>query len=769
MAARPAPSISEAESAFAQAMQEAGFLPGAIRADTDNFVRFDAPGDKPGKGNGFYKLKTGQYPVGWFGDWKTGEQHQWFFHDPGAGELSEAERKRIKREQARLKAEAAQARELKQAEIAEEASRMWGKADGNVEGHPYLERKRITIPRGLRAYQARDGTRLLAVPMWAFDLNGQPRLLNLQMIDGEGRKTFLKAGRVEGTFFSIKGDGAIIVVCEGVATAFSIWEATGLSVVAAFHGGNLIEVAREFARWRQLATLLIAGDDDVFAPDDWGEKAAGRPWKNVGALKAEAAAKAVGCRFLLPVFAEGPDRARTDFNDLHLAEGLAAVKAQVLGAFDTVEPQDAAPGAKIVDIDKVQDESWRSKVPKTSQGSPDGANVDGVALYVANHRHLAGRLRFNQLSKEMEIDGNPLEDYHVAEFRRIMHAERFKAKKSDVQDEMAAEARRNQYDPLVEYLQALQWDRKPRLDAWLATHMGAADTTYTRTVGRKFLIGAVARASDPGCKMDNMLVAEGEQNIGKSTAFRYLFGDRFFTDHLPDFHSKDSFQQLEGAWCVEVAELAALTKAEVKDVKQFLSRLVDKYRVPYARHPILVPRRTVFVGTVNPEYGGYLRDPTGARRFWPFEATTIDLPAILRDRDALWAEAVMAYRGGESWYLDDEDSIALAKEEQALRRERHPWEDVIEGWARREVIRQATCAQVLGEALKIPADKLIPKHAREVGACMRALGWKPETQRVDGKVAKVFKHPELVAAELMPLHRRPIPGAIGPQDDVPFD
>jgi putative DNA primase/helicase len=138
-----------------------------------------------------------------------------------------------------------------------------------------------------------------------------------------------------------------------------------------------------------------------------------------------------------------------------------------------------------------------------------------------------------------------------------------------------------------------------------------------------------------------MPVLEGEQGTGKSTAIRYLFGDRFFIDHLPDFHSKDSFQQLQGAWCIEVAELAALTKAEVKDVKQFLSRLVDKFRPPYGRNPIQVPRRTVFWGTVNPEEGqGYLKDPTGGRRFWPVETTAIDLAAILLDRDQLWAEAV---------------------------------------------------------------------------------------------------------------------------------
>jgi putative DNA primase/helicase len=762
MASRPAPSVSEVERAFAEAMQAEGFQPGPIQSDTKGFVRFDAPGDKAGKGNGFYKLRTGQYPVGWFGDWKQGSQHQWAFNEPGR-QLSEAERKSIQREQRRLKAEAQVERETRQAEVAEDASRMWGKADGNVEGHPYLVRKQISVPRGLRIYTAKDGVRLLAVPMWSFDLNGVPKLTSLQLIGADGDKRFLKAGRVEGTFFSIKGDTSIIVICEGVATAFSIWEATGLSVVAAFNAGNLIEVVKEFARWRPHATLLIGADNDAIAPDDWAERGGGRPWINQGVKKAEAAAKVVGCRWIMPIFEAGERRDLTDFNDLHRAEGLDAVKRQVGGAFKTIEAEDAAPGATIVQFEQVQDESWRAKVPRTSSGTQDGANVEGVAIYIANHRLLCGRLRFNQLTKEMEIDGNPLQDYHVAEFRRIMHHDRLKAKKGDVQDEMEAEARRQSFDPLTDYLAGVKWDGMPRLSRWMVSYLGAPDTAYTRNVSRKSLIGAVARALDPGCKNDTMPVLEGEQGTGKSTALRYLFGDRFFIDNLPDFHSKDSFQQLQGAWCVEVAELAALTKAEVKDVKQFLSRLVDKFRPPYGRNPIQVPRRTVFWGTVNPEEGqGYLKDPTGGRRFWPVETTAIDLAAILLDRDQLWAEAVSGYTQGERWYLDDDEAIEEAREQQELRREVHPWEAVLKPW----LLGRSTCtiADILSDCLKITADKQNPTFSRQAGSCLRALGWRSKTERPGPGLppAKVFLSPS------EQRERGTIPGAIGPQEDAPF-
>lgn len=742
MLAHAIPSRSEVEQAFIEAMHAAGFMVGSIVTDTEHFERFDAPGDTKGKRNGFYKLKTGQFPVGWFGDWKTGEQHQWFYQKEGQT-LSDAERRKIKDEQRRLKMEAQQARELKQAEVAEDAQRVWGGADTNVEGHPYLERKLIAIPRGLRMHTAKDGTRLLAVPMWSFDMNGRPALTSIQFIDENGSKRFMKAGRVEGTFFSLKGDTQIIVFCEGVATAFSIWQATGLSVVACFNAKNLVDVLKDFKVWRPMSTFLLCADDDVMAPDDWAVKGQGRAWVNVGRTKAEAAAKAVGCRWTLPVFKDGPARSRTDYNDLHAQEGLERVSEQVLGAFRSVEAEDAAAGAKIVDISSVQDESWRSQIPLLSSGALDGGNVQGVTLFIQNHKLLRGRMAFNQFTRAMELDGNEMEDYHVAEFRRIMHEQRFKARKSDVQDEMDAEARRNSYDPLLQYLNGLKWDNKERLSTWLTEYIGADDTPYVREVGRKFLIGAVARAMKPGCKMDSMLVLEGPQGVGKSTAIRYLFGERFFTDNLPDFHSKDAFQQLQGAWCIEVAELSAMTKADVKDVKQFLSRVEDKFRPPYGRAPIISPRRTVFAGSVNPEMGGgYLRDPTGARRFWPVACGKVNLTSLLRDRDQIWAEACLCYAAGEKWFIEDMNIEQLATAEQDARRELHPWEEPI----REFLLSKDTCTihEILSDCLKVPVDKQNPATSRTVGAALRALGWESKVERVNGvsKTVRVYRRNE---------------------------
>ena len=205
---------------------------------------------------------------------------------------------------------------------------------------------------------------------------------------------------------------------------------------------------------------------------------------------------------------------------------------------------------------------------------------------------------------------------------------------------------------------------------------------------------------------------------------------------------------------------ASLIEADVKDVKQFLSRLVDKYRPPYGKMPIQVPRRSVFWGTVNPEEGGYLRDPTGARRFWPIETGKIDLAGILRDRDQLWAEAVKAFLAGEKWHLEDREAITTAVAEQQKRREVDPWEARIEAWLRENGHRQVTVYDLLTSAVKLDSDRQEARHTRRVGAVMRALGWTPDTVRPTpgAKPARVFVRPDDWWRSGAPL--------IGPQDEV---
>ena len=233
--------------------------------------------------------------------------------------------------------------------------------------------------------------------------------------------------------------------------------------------------------------------------------------------------------------------------------------------------------------------------------------------------------------------------------------------RSTVADSVARVARDNSYHPVRAYLENLEWDHEPRIRTWLNQYLGAeACRTYLEAVGQAFLVSAVARILEPGCQADHVLVLEGKQGVGKTRTLQIL-GDPWTTDSLPDLHSKDAAVQLHGVWLVELAELAALRRSEIEATKAFITRRVDRFRPPYGRHAIEVPRQCVFIATTNE--ATYLRDPTGNRRFWPLRICKADIDALEQDRNMLWAEAVELYRRGTPWYLTAKNAIAAANEQ----------------------------------------------------------------------------------------------------------
>jgi predicted P-loop ATPase len=196
-------------------------------------------------------------------------------------------------------------------------------------------------------------------------------------------------------------------------------------------------------------------------------------------------------------------------------------------------------------------------------------------------------------------------------------------------------------------------------------------------VGRKWLISCVKRAFEPGCQADYTLVLEGTQGKLKSSALRALSGSEWFTDDISDMGSKDAAIQLQGKWIVELSELDAFRKAEMTTIKAWLVRRTDHYRPPYGRRAEDFPRQNVFAATTNKDDWGM--DETGLRRFWPVKVGDIDIEAIIRDRDQIWAEAKFAYDEDEPSFLS-ETYEALAKEEQHERQDRDAWTDNVIAW-----------------------------------------------------------------------------------------
>lgn len=278
-------------------------------------------------------------------------------------------------------------------------------------------------------------------------------------------------------------------------------------------------------------------------------------------------------------------------------------------------------------------------------------------------------------------------------------------------------AKRNPTHPVRQYLDSLKWDGTRRLPTWLSKYIGAGHNDYTAAVGQWFLISAVARVRKPGCKADHVPVLEGAQGKRKSTALRVLASDEWFTDEISALGSKDSFMELAGRWIVEMPELDAMSKAEVGRIKAFLSATTDRYRPPYGRRVVSVPRQCVIAGTVNLDE--YFRDDTGNRRFWPVRVGEIDVDALARDRDQLWAEADEAFKGGAQWWPTSAET-PMVTDEQEQRFVADAWEGRIADWL---ITRMTdfTTGDVLSGPLGLEPGKWGRPDQMRVASCLRRL------------------------------------------------
>jgi len=215
-------------------------------------------------------------------------------------------------------------------------------------------------------------------------------------------------------------------------------------------------------------------------------------------------------------------------------------------------------------------------------------------------------------------------------------------------------ARRQQTDPLKEYLTGLEWDGTHRLKSLLTDCFGVEDSPLTREISYRWSISCIARGLQSGSKVDTVLCLVGKQGAGKSQAFQALAGSQWFSDSHLDIRNKEAYVSIHnsGVWIWELAELQSVRQRDAETVKMFLSAQQDRYRPLYESRPVTRGRRTIFVATTN-EYA-FLHDSEN-RRFWPVEVGEINIELIKATRDQYWAEAVHAYKAGEHWWLIDTD------------------------------------------------------------------------------------------------------------------
>jgi hypothetical protein len=327
-----------------------------------------------------------------------------------------------------------------------------------------------------------------------------------------------------------------------------------------------------------------------------------------------------------------------------------------------------------------------------------------------------------------------------------------------VREALNAVAERTPIDRVVEWLDSLpSWDGIERLSWWVPMVLGVTDSHYHREVGRKFVLSMIARAFEPGCKADYMIVLTGPQGIRKSMLLEALSsgpGPWAYCETLGDIRNPQHYiPSISGPWLVEEGELATFSRRQVEAVKHFLTVKVDRARPAYGRRAIDFPRRCVFAGTSNPR--DFLTDPSGNRRFWPIDVTSIDIEYLLLIRDQLFAEAVAVYRTGEAWYLG-ERARKEAEEVQADHLIIDPWTDLVQEWldgpapadmdfdltTEAGARTRVTTNDVLSGCLEMPSHRIGVGDQRRVSAILKRLGWERiRNPRNDGGQTWAFQRP----------------------------
>ena len=356
----------------------------------------------------------------------------------------------------------------------------------------------------------------------------------------------------------------------------------------------------------------------------------------------------------------------------------------------------ATPGNGGSDNASADPDAWMVNLDVTSQGVIK-PTIDNIRIILENEQLLKDKFKLNKFAGRGEVLGAL--PWELGGKRRLWSdtdsnglywylEKRFGiTKRGNIDAALDVHAATHAFNEVQDYIDRLTWDGTPRLDTLFVDYLGAEDNIYTRAVCRKAFTAAIARAIDPGCKYDQMLILCGPQGIGKSTLLDKM-SRGWFNDSIRTFEGKEASELLQGVWLVEVAELDAFRRTDVARIKQFLSLRADRYRAAYGRNVKELPRCCVFFGTCNQI--DFLQDMTGNRRFWPIDCNKERRKKLvwsdLTDDmiDQLWAEAKARWLMGEQLYLTGDVEL-MAQEMQEHHREASPKEGMIADFVAKEI------------------------------------------------------------------------------------
>ena len=363
------------------------------------------------------------------------------------------------------------------------------------------------------------------------------------------------------------------------------------------------------------------------------------------------------------------------------------------------------------------------------------STVPNLIIILERDRRWKSRIWLDTFRNAIEIDDVDYKDTDSTRIKKWMYKYyNVHFSTECIMESVGYVAEENGRNPLVEWLNDIKWDGTPRMDEWLVRAVGAHDKDLTREIGRRWLIQCIARAMQPGIKADCVLILVGPQGAKKSTTFRVLASDKYFCDTPMDIGSSNAYMQIHRAWLYEVAELDSIRRAHNSATKAFLSAQEDTFRPPYGRMTITLKRHTVFCETTNK--GEFITDMTGSRRYWPVQIGKIDTHWTEANREQIWAEAVVAFKNGEKWYLENEAEQEL-EEQSSDFRQYDPWHEVIESWLHGACGKVSTI-EIMTRALNLEKYQMTRNSEMRVGDIMRQLGYERFRTRIGGKRSYVW-------------------------------